>query len=179
MEKKITPTKSVISYGVLFGILMILEFVLSYILNVDPSTNKSYGIIINILNFLAFPILFITYGANNFKNKINSGFISFGETLKAGVTICVIAALLSAIFTTVFNIIFPEFMESVLIKTREALEQKNNLTQEQIDMAIVWTKKFMNPAIAIPFTVVMYAFIGLIYSLIIGAIIKKEPIQNF
>jgi uncharacterized protein YacL len=46
-------------------------------------------------------------------------------------------------------------------------------------MAISFSKKFMNPAIAIPVSVVMYAFIGLIFSLIIGAIVKKDPNQSF
>jgi hypothetical protein len=37
----------------------------------------------------------------------------------------------------------------------------------------------MNPIISIPFTIIMYAFIGLIYSLIIGAIIKKDSTQSY
>lgn len=180
MEKTISPTKSSIQYGVLFGFLMILEFVISYALNIDPSTNKVYGIVMNVLNFLLFPIVFILLGANNFKNKLNSGLISFGETLKIGVVICVIAALLYAVFTAIFNTIFPEFVEEILRKTKNALTEQNpNMTSEQVEMAISWTKKFMNPIISIPFTIIMYAFIGLIYSLIIGAIIKKDSTQSY
>jgi len=37
----------------------------------------------------------------------------------------------------------------------------------------------MSPIFAIPITIVMYAFIGLIYSLIVGAIVKKDPNQSF
>jgi hypothetical protein len=32
----------------------------------------------------------------------------------------------------------------------------------------------MKPYITFPFTIMFYAFVGLIYSLIVGAIIKKE-----
>jgi hypothetical protein len=37
----------------------------------------------------------------------------------------------------------------------------------------------MNPAVAIPFTIAMYAFLGLIYSLIVGAVMKKENPQSY
>jgi energy-converting hydrogenase Eha subunit A len=180
MDNTISPTKSAIQFGVLFGCLMIIEFMISYILDIDPSTNKEFGIIVNILNFLVFPILFISIGANHFKNKLNSGLISFGQTLKIGVIICLIAGLLYAIFSAVFNMIFPEFVEEILRKTRSAMiDQNPNMTNEQIEMAVSWTKKFMSPALSIPVTIIMYAFIGLIYSLIIGAIIKKDSTQSY
>jgi len=52
------------------------------------------------------------------------------------------------------------------------------MPEEQVEMALSWTKKIMSPAIGIPVTIVMYAFLGLIYSLIIGAITKKENPQS-
>ena len=71
-------------------------------------------------------------------------------------------------------------MNEMYDKVADMMVEKNpEMTQEQIEMSISMMKKFSNPAIAIPATIVMYAFIGLIYSLIIGAIIKKEPNQGF
>ena len=54
-----------------------------------------------------------------------------------------------------------------------------NMTEVQVDMAIGVTRKFMSPFIAIPSTIAIYAFIGLLYSLIIGAIVKKDRNQSF
>ena len=59
------------------------------------------------------------------------------------------------------------------------LIDENNMTEEQVDMAIGVTRKFMSPFIAIPSTIAIYAFIGLLYSLIIGAIVKKDRNQSF
>ncbi len=179
MDKTISPSKSALQFGFLFGALMILEFVLSYVLAIDPVKNKGYGITINLLNFLLFPISFILLGCNNYKNKLNGGFISFGECLKIGVTICFIAALLSAVFSAVFNMIFPEFMEDILRKTREVMEQQPGMTADKLELAMSWTKKLMSPAISIPITLIMYAFFGLLYSLVIGAIVKKDQYQSF
>lgn len=175
MEKTISPSKSAIQFGVLFGIIMILELVISYVFNVSPINNKGYGITINVLNFFLLPVGLILVGCNNYKNKINSGFISFGESLKIGVTICVIAALLYSIFSAVFNMFFPEFVQEVIAQTKQTILHDNpEMPKEQLDMALSMTEKMMSPVFAIPITIIMYAFIGLIYSLIIGAIVKKE-----
>jgi hypothetical protein len=179
MEKSVSPlnspSKSAIQYGIVYGVIMILELVISFSFNIDPTSNQSYGVLINLLNFVILPITFIVLACNNYKNKLNSGFITLGESLKIGVTVCIIAALLYAIFASVFNMLFPEFVEQVLQNTKKAMLQQNpDMPKEQMDMALSWTEKMMSPVFAIPITLVMYAFIGLIYSLIIGAIIKKE-----
>ncbi|WP_445452682.1 DUF4199 domain-containing protein [Flavobacterium sp. 25HG05S-40] len=175
MEKTISPSKSALQFGVLYGIIMILELVISFSFSIDPTSNQSYGIIINLLNFVILPITFILLACNNYKNKLNAGFITLSESLKIGVTVCIIAALLYAIFSSIFNMLFPEFVEQILSSTKKAmLEQNPDMPKEQMDMALSWTEKIMSPVFAIPITLVMYAFIGLIYSLIIGAIIKKE-----
>ena len=59
MENNISPAKSALLYGMLFGVLMILEFVIGYVMSVDPQTNRGYGITINVLNFFILPGLFI------------------------------------------------------------------------------------------------------------------------
>jgi hypothetical protein len=174
MDNTVSPAKSALQYGVIFGIIMIIELVISYSFGISPENNKGYGITINVLNFLVIPVSLILIGCNNYK-KLNSSFISLGECLKVGVTICVIAALLYSIFFVVFNIIFPEFMETLLTQTKEAMMKQNpNMTKEQFDMAVSMTEKMMKPIFIVPITLVMYAFIGLIYSLIIGAIVKQE-----
>ncbi len=174
MEKTISPSKSAMQYGVIFGVIMILELVISYSFGLTDE-NKTYGIIINLLNFLILPITLIVFGCNNFKDKFNSGFISFSECLKIGVTICIIAALMYAIFSVIFNMIFPEFAEKILNHAKEAIiKQGEGKPKEQTQMALSMTEKMMSPFVIVPITIVMYAFIGLIYSLIIGAILKKE-----
>jgi hypothetical protein len=178
MENKISPSKNAIQYGVIFGAIMVLEFVITYIADIDPISTPSVGIVINLLNYLILPITLIYIACNSFKTKINFGFISFSQCLKSGVTVCLIAALISAVFSAIFIFIFPEFVDEIIDKTRQVMQKGNsNMTSEQIEVALSWTRKFMNPLITIPATIVMFSFIGLIYSLIIGAIVKKDNPQ--
>ena len=174
-----SATKPAMQYGILFGVLMVLEFVIGYTMDIDPATNPTYGWIINILNYFIFPLLFIAMGCNAFK-KSNNGFATFGQCLKVGVIICLIAALIYSIFFAIFTLIFPDFIPELIEKIKSSMIAQNpDMPQNQMDMALSMTEKFMKPYILIPVTVLMYAFIGLIWSLIVGAAVKKEKPVSF
>lgn len=180
MSEITSPAKSAVQYGVIFGVIMILEFVITYSLGIDLIENKTLGLVYNLLNFLFLPIILIVIALNNFKKNVNNGFMSFAQGLKAGVTVTVIAGLIYAIFNVIFNLIFPEFAIEVMSKTKQVMIEANpNLTQEQLDMSIAMAEKFSSPFITAPVTVAMYAFIGLIYSLIISAILKNDQPQGY
>ncbi|MBP4141738.1 DUF4199 domain-containing protein [Flavobacterium sp. I-SCBP12n] len=179
MEKKISPAKSGLQYGVLFGVIMVLEFVIMYIIGMKALVGTSAGLIVNIANYLILPFVFIYIGCNNYKKNINNGFISFGECLKTGVSITFIAALIYAIFSIIFNLIFPEFIDEMIsISRSEMIKTTPNITSEQLELGLGMIKKFMNPYIVFPATLAMYSFFGLIYSLIVGAFVKNQNPQS-
>jgi hypothetical protein len=175
METKTSPSKFALPYGAIFGAIMVLQFVVSYSLDIDPVSNKSVGIVINLLNYIVLPVGFILTAGTTYKKQINLGFISLGEAIKIGIIIMLIGAIIYSVFYAVFVNIEPEFIEKTMQLTRSVMVNENpSLTTEQIDMALDIQKKFMQPQLMAPIAIAMYSFIGLIYSLIIGAIIKKE-----
>lgn len=179
MENQTTPAKHALKFGLFFGLIMGAEFIIGYIMNIDPQSNKSFGIAINILNYLILPFVFIFIACNSYKNKLNNGFITFGQCLKIGVLLAVIAALVYGVFYTVFYYAIPEYFDVMLDKMNKILKEQNaQMTDEQIDMAISMTKKFMSPVIAVPLTAAIFAFVGLLHSLVVGAIVKKDPINQ-
>ncbi|WP_264566884.1 DUF4199 domain-containing protein [Flavobacterium sp. N3904] len=180
MENNVSPAKSGVLYGVLFGIIMVLEFVIMYLVGMKSLINTSVGTIVNIANYMILPLLFIYIGCTNYKKNINNGFISLTESLKTGISITFIAALIYALFNVIFNFIFPEFIDEMIAITKEGMLAKNpNMTSEQVEMGLSMVKKFMNPLIVLPVTLAMYSFFGLIYSLIVGVIVKNEKPQSF
>ncbi|EIA10604.1 DUF4199 domain-containing protein [Flavobacterium frigoris] len=179
MERSVSPGKSGLVYGVLFGVIMILEFVIMYIIGMRSLVGSSVGVIVNIANYLVLPLLFIYLGCINYKKNLNNGFISFGEALKVGVSITFIAALIYGLFNIVFNLIYPEFINEMISIARDNMIKQNpNITSKEMEMGIAMMKKFMNPLIELPVTLAMYSFFGLIYSLIVGAIVKNENPQS-
>ncbi len=179
MEQNISPAKSGLQLGFLFGLIMVLEFVIMYVIGMESLINGPVGLTVNLLNFIVLPFILITIACKNFK-KTNGGFISLSQALKVGVTLMFIAGLVYAVFNLIFNFIFPEFVEEMIqIVRTQTIEKNPQLTEKQLDAILSMQRKFMNPAIASPVTVAMYSFFGLIYSLIVGAIVKKEKPQSF
>lgn len=174
-----SPAKFALQFGLLFGVIMVLEFVLLYVADVDPLEMPLVGTIMNVFNYLVFPVAFIAIACVNYR-KQNAGYISLGESLKIGVVICLIASLISSVFSVIWNMIFPEYMQSVLRKTRDVIVDQNpNMPADQIETAVSMTEKFMSPSILIPVSLLMFCLIGLVYSLIIGAIVKKDQPVSF
>ena len=180
MEKTISPSKHAMPYGITFGIIVVLQFMIMYTLDIDPQENQWAGIIVNLLNYIFLPFILIYIAANKFKKEFNDGYLSLSQTLKIGVSICVLAAVIYGIFYILFNFLFPEFQAELLDKIQEVTVKQNpTMTAEQLKMSMKFVKIFLNPYIAAPFTIVMYAVIGLVHSLVVGVILKKEkPIFN-
>lgn len=173
--KPTSPSKSAVAFGVLFGAIMVLEMLVMYALDIDPTANPMVGVIINLMNYLLLPVTFILVAANQYKKKFNHGYISLVDSLKIGVSLSAIAAIIYGIFYLIFIMLFPEYIDELLSKMHTVFENQNpSMTSEQIEGILGFQRKVMQPQLAIPITLAMYSFIGLIYSLIIGAIIKKE-----
>ncbi len=171
----ISPGKFAVKFGIIYGLFQILEFVVMYVLNIDAQTNPFVGIILNILNYFILPFIFIYIAANNYKTEINNGYILLSDTLKVGVTTSTIAALLYGVFYLIFNFIFPEFQDELLEKIQQiTIKQNPKITTEQLNMSMKYVKMFMNPYLIVPFTVLFYCLLGIVHSLIVGAIIKKD-----
>jgi tetrahydromethanopterin S-methyltransferase subunit G len=177
MESKTATKKFGLDNGIYYGLAMILSFVIVYALNIDLVENPFIGTISSVLSYFVFPILFIWLAISGFK-KANSSFASFGECLKTGVTVAFVASVLLAVFSLIFNLVFPEYLDEMMNQTRKImLKQNPSLTSEQVDASLVMVKKFSSPMFSIPMTILMITFVGLIYSLVIGAILKNERPQ--
>ncbi|MES2813119.1 MAG: DUF4199 domain-containing protein [Bacteroidota bacterium] len=177
METKTSTKKFGLDNGIYYGLAMILSFVVIYVLNIDLVENPYIGTISSVLSYFVFPIAFIWLAVNSFK-KNNAGFASLGECIKTGVTVAFVASILLALFTLVFNLVFPEYLDEMMEQTRKIMMKQNpNLTSEQVEAALTMTKKFSSPVFSLPITIVFLTFLGFIYSLIIGALTKKERPQ--
>lgn len=172
--QKTSLAKSTLPYGIAFGIIMILEFVIGYTFGLNAQETPAAGIIMALLNYLVLPIVFILLACNNYKNKLNGGYITFGQSIKAGVSVSVVAALVFSVFNSLFYIIIPESKAQIIEQTRIAYAKSPGMTAETLKQTMKMTELFMEPYLSIPFTIFMFAIVGLIMSLIVGAIVKKD-----
>ncbi|UAB80320.1 DUF4199 domain-containing protein [Marixanthomonas sp. SCSIO 43207] len=174
MENQTASVKKIgFNYGLILALLVVGLSVIVYVLglHLDQPWWQS------VLNFI-FMAVCIIYGLKAFK-KDNGGFLSLGEALKTGLVIAIVSGIIGSIFTYIFiTVIEPDFITQMLEVTQEKMiEQNPNMTQEQMDMAMGMTEKFMSPWIMFAMGLIASLFFGFIISLIAG-LIMKQPRPN-
>jgi len=166
--KKITVARNALNYGVMIGLAMIIISLLFYILNINDQSISQYistvliiaGIIIGVLNY----------------KKNNGGFISYGQSLGTGVLIGLFSSIIVSIYTIIFfKFIDPGMIDVVLRKAEEKMLEKNpSMTDEQLEVAMSYTRKFMTPLWMSITSILGSTFISFIASLIISIFTKKN-----
>lgn len=173
MENQANSKSFIINNGVILGVLGVLISVLNYALgtHLDPHWSSSLGSGI-------FFIGLIVLGINQFK-KANGGFLSWGQGVKIGVGVAIVAALISVIYNYIFiSFIEPDFMNQIMeVQNQKFLDQ--GMSQEQIEAANAMTEKFKSPLITAAFGIIGSAIGGFIVAAIAAAIMKKSEEETY
>ncbi len=168
-NQKPSVLSNCIRYAVILAVISILYSLLLY--SLGQTQNK-------VLGFLAFVILLavMIWAVKDFRDKKSGGFISFGQAFRVGFYTGLFAGIITAIYTYLFFKYFdPELVNQMIIKAEEDLISNNpNMEDSQIEMAMSYTRRFMQPAWMAFFGFLWNAVVAAILGLIIAAIMKKE-----
>ena len=127
---------------------------------------KWIGTIIMIVAIIVFCIQFA---------KQQTDGVTFGKVFGYGFKIALIVSLIVVVYSLLsINLIFPEYINEVLVKTRTDLQAKGGMSDEQIDQAVAMTKKFMTPVPMSIFVFIATLFFGTISALLGAAFAKKS-----
>lgn len=171
METQKTEAKKfVINYGVLLGILSIILGVVMYVTNAYLAPSFIYSVI----GFLILVVV-IALAIKAYKSE-NGEFLGLGEALKVGIGVAVIGGIIAALWSFVLmNYIEPDFMSQMMEMQREEMIEANpNMTDSQMDAAMEMGEKFSSPWLIMAISLIGNLFFGLIISLVVGLIMKKE-----
>lgn len=170
-----TKTRSVFSqsliYGGLTGLASIVFALIMYIFDVQQK---------NPVMYISFAILLagVILADLNYRNKMNGGYISFGQAFLIGFLTIIIAGLISSIYTYVFYTFFDPAAHAKIVDT--AMEQaelkmiEQGSPSDQIDMGLKVARMFMSPAAMALFGLLWSVIIGAILSLLTAIFVKKE-----
>ena len=154
--------------GLLAGISSFIVFILLYIFGMNPFGNISW-----IGAFI--PVVFIVMATQKAKKEIYEGYISFKESFVIGAIVTLAWSLSFSILVYLFcQFIATEIIEihiEDLIVNIEKLSQF--LEEDTIDQMVIEMRK-MTLFDAIQGDVINKVFGGLIVSLIVSAIVKKQ-----
>ncbi|MBI1768222.1 MAG: DUF4199 domain-containing protein [Bacteroidetes bacterium] len=174
MEETTTPavtTRSAgIRYGLILAVVSIAYFLIFNMLGVDVSQGPgSWGRLV-----YCAALIFLAH--KYFKDN-GSGFMSFGEGFGISFWMALISSVISSVFTYIYvTFIDTGFIQQMMDRTREAMEEKGSMSEDQIDQAMNITAKFMTPGMLLVFGVIF----GIIIISIVGLVVtiftqKKNP----
>ena len=116
----------------------------------------------------------IIYLATKARRDNSGGFISYGQGLGTGVGVAFFASILVAFYTYVFfNFIDAEMLEEMILRAEDQMYDQG-MPDDQVEIAMEYTRKFMLPGPMAAMVVLSYTIVGFIISLITSAILKKE-----
>jgi Protein of unknown function (DUF4199) len=167
MEEEVSVWKSNLTNGLILGLIGIVYTLVLYFL--DMSTNKSLGYV-----FFLIQIVVLFFLVKSYRDNYMHGMITYGQALGAGVIICLIYAVIMAVFSYILYAFIDTGLIDKLIAISEEAGLKRGLTQEQIDMSMKVTRKLMTPVFISIMAIISNMFFGTIFSLIIAIFVKKE-----
>lgn len=167
MENKVNVWKANLTNGLILGMIGIVYSLVVYFL--DLSFNKAQGWI-----FLLIEGAVLFFLLKSYRDNARFGMITYGESLGAGVIICLYYSIIMAVFTYILYTVIDTELVAKQLAFAEEMMQKKGLPQESIDMAMKMQEKFMKPVIMVPFSLVMNMFFGLVLSLLVSIFIRKE-----
>ena len=161
--------KYALTYGLILGAISVAFLLMLYSLDMHYQGGPMVmGV------SLLITIAVIAIGMIQFK-KDNKGFMSFGQGLKVGVGIGLIAGIIGIIFNQILaGVIDPEMMNKAMEYQRGLLMETTKMTPEQIDAQMEGAKKFTTPSMQIVFGLVYSVVASLLLSLIPALILKKK-----
>lgn len=172
MESQTPSTgKFALTWGLIMGLTMAVFSGILYSMNLLLTQRTAASII-------GFVVLVsgIVIGIYQFK-KNNNGFLSIAQALKVGIGAALIAGVISVLFQLLLvYVIDPSILEQTEQISRKAMEDAGKYTTEQIEKGIEMQRKFY--WVSYPIIIIFNLFLGLIISVIAGAIMKKSE-NNF
>ncbi|MCF8464132.1 MAG: DUF4199 domain-containing protein [Flavobacteriales bacterium] len=107
--------------------------------------------------------------------RINQdGALSYGQGLGTGTGIAFFASIMVAFYTFVFfSFIDPDTLEQLVLRAEDQMYEQG-LPDDQVEIAMEMTKKFMQPGPMAAMVVLSYTFVGFLISLVTSGILRKD-----
>ena len=161
MENKKSAFSTALKYAIITALAMFIFSIILYITGMYLKSN------VNLLTYIIM-LAGLVFAVKDRRDKDLGGMISFGEGFKTGFLFCMITGVITVVFSLIMmNFIAPEMIGEIL----------KGLPDDQVEMAMEWTRKFTSPIWITIWSLVSTAFFGAILSLIVAAIFKKDHQQ--
>ena len=154
-------------HGFFLGFALVVMQTIFYL--ADIKTDSVFG-------YLSYIILFggLFLSVRQYRDELNSGFISYGRSVGYGVVVSLMAGIISSAFIFIlYEYIDTSFLPRMLLETEIKLEDQN-LPPDQMEMAMKINQKMFTPFAVSMVSILEYVFMGTLFSLVVAVFLKKE-----
>ena len=167
MEQKVNVWKANLTNGLILGLAGVVYSLVVYFL--DLSLNKVQGYV-----FMGIEAVILYFLLKSYRDNYKHGQITFGESVGAGVIICLYYSLIMAVFAYLLYSFIDTGLVAKQLAFAEETMQKKGLPQASIDAAMTIQEKIMKPAIMAPLSILGNMLWGVVLSLIVSIFVRKE-----
>ncbi|GDX53183.1 hypothetical protein LBMAG27_22300 [Bacteroidota bacterium] len=154
-------------WALIIAFSVIVIYIIVYL--AGSATNKNVGWI----NY-ALMLIGASFATKVYRDEKCGGYISFGRAFQFGFLTVLIVGIITTIYSYFFfTYIAPELVDQIL-KEAENNMLNSGQSEEQIELAMSYMKKFMTPGWMAFWGMMGSVFLGAIISLLSAAIMKKE-----
>lgn len=167
MENKVSVWKANLNNGIILGLAGVVFSLVLWFL--DQTLNKSLGYIWLLVLIVALYFMIKSYRDNYLK-----GFITYGQSLGAGVIIMLYYAIISAVFAFVlYKFIDPGLIDKMLAMAEETMVERG-IPEAAMEQGLKVQEKMLNPVILAVSSIISTVFFGTIMSLLISIFTRRE-----
>ena len=166
--------KTIIKFGTYGAIAICGLFLISWFAfdDLPLSTQETLGYLSMILS-----LSFVFFGIRHFRDKENSGKVSFKKALVIGLLISLITALVFGVFDVIYTeVLNPDFMDTYYSETLNIMEENMPAEEFEIKKVEMEAQKelFANPLMAFLFMALTVFVIGFIISLLSALVLQRK-----
>lgn len=166
-KTKVSVFGTALTYGLYAGLALILLSLLYYVFNVHMVVWLSY------LNYVIL-IAAIIIATITYRNKLNGGFVSYGQGVAIGAILSVTVGVIMAVYLWLyFTYINVEGIQEIYEMTEQTLVEKG-YSDDIIDQQMAMSSKFMKMPLLNILSLFGMAFWGTIIALLTSIFLKKS-----
>jgi len=124
---------------------------------------------------LVINVVVLWLGIRAVREENEGKYLTYGQGVGAGTLISLFSGLMSSVYTYIhFKIINPNFFDYQVVLMREKWAEKG-LSEDKMEQAEAMMRKFSGPGFYAISTPIIVLCVGVIISLIVAAILKRNP----
>ena len=172
---KVSPWPTGSRYGLLAGLVLVVFALVVDLAGLVDYTAQGGGSnwIVNIINW-GITVAAIVLAVRQHRDEELGGFISFGRSFNVGFIVSLIIAVITLVWAYVFfSFIEPGLIEEIVAASREQMIEQQGMSEEQAEQGLNMMSWMFTPVMMSVMGGIFSLIAGILFSLVVGAIMKK------